>query len=335
MVKIGWKAGAEQFSPMELLAGAEQAEQAGFDLVDISDHFQPWNVAGQATFAWTWLGAAAARTKQITLGTGVTCPTLRYHPAIIAQASATLSCLAPGRTYLGLGTGEALNEYAACGMWPEYQERQARLREAIELIRALWSGQEVTYRGTYYQTHQARLYTPPTQSIPLYIASLAPKSAHFAGKYGDGLVAVGGKPPEVYRQILAQFEQGARESGKDPTHMPRLIELTVEYEQDLQAAVQHHLTYWAGTHIPAMFDQKIYTPQKSAENGAVVSPEVVKKAGCISSHAEEHIQFLQQFMYLGFTHLILHSARPDQRAFIEAYNRDVITHIRTPMPAVP
>lgn len=335
MVKIGWKAGAEQFSPLELLADAEQAEQAGFDIIDISDHFHPWNEAGQAVFAWTWLGAAAARTKRIELGTGVTCPILRYHPAIIAQASATLSCLAPGRTYLGLGTGEALNEYAASGMWPGYQERQTRMREAIELIRILWAGEEITYQGTYYQTHKARLYTPPAQPIPLYIASLVPQSAYFAGKYGDGLFAVGGKPPEIYRQMLTQFEQGAREAGKDPTHMPRLIELTVEYEQNLDAAVQNHLTYWAGTHIPALFNQKIYTPRKAAENGSVVTAEAIKKVGCISAHAEEHVAFLQQFIDLGFTHLILHSARQDQRAFIEAYCRDVIGHIRTPASVAP
>ncbi len=333
MVQFGWKAGAEQFPPADLLACAQQAEQAGFDLLDISDHFHPWSENGQAVFAWTWLGAAAARTSRIVLGTGVTCPILRYHPAIIAQAAATLSCLAPGRVYLGLGTGEALNEYAACGLWPGYEERQERMQEAIELIRALWTGEEVTYRGTYYQTNKARLYTAPAKPIPIYISALVPQSARFAGKYGDGLFTVGGKQPEVYRQMLQSFEQGARESGKDAARLPKLIELNVEYEQDLNQALANHLKYWAGTYIPALFDQKIYTPKMSAENGQIVTPEAIKKAGCVSSSVEDHLRFARQFIDLGFDHLIFHSARQDQRAFIDAYSRDVIKRLHEPAHA--
>lgn len=330
MVKIGWKAGTEQFSPTDLLDYVERAEQAGFDLIDVSDHFQPWSEAGQASFTWTWLGAAAARTKRIELGTGVTCPILRYHPSIIAQASATLSCLAPGRVYLGLGTGEALNEYAATGMWPEYQERQERMREAIELIRSLWAGKDVSYAGKYYQTRKARLYTPPAQPIPIYVSALVPESARFAGKCADGLITVGGKQPEIYQQILKNFEQGAREAGKDPARMPRLIELNVEYEQDIDKALETHLKYWAGAYVPALFDQKIYSPKMSAENGSVVTPEAIKKAGCASPKAEDHIKFARRFIDLGFTHLIFHSARPDQWAFIEAYSRDVAKRLREP-----
>jgi coenzyme F420-dependent glucose-6-phosphate dehydrogenase len=330
MLKFGWKAGAEQFSPTALLAAAEQAEQAGFDLIDISDHFHPWSEDGQAVFAWSWLGAAAARTSRIALGTGVTCPILRYHPAIIAQATATLACLAPGRLYLGLGTGEALNEYASSGMWPEYEERQERIEEALELIRALWTGEEVTHHGKYYQTHKARLYTPPAQPIPIYMSALVPHSAYFAGKYSDGLFTVGGKQPEVYRQLLQNFEQGARAGGKEPAHMPKLIELNVEFEQDIDQALAHHLKYWAGSYVPALFDQKIYSPQMSAENGQIVTPEAVKKAGCASSKAEDHLQFAQRFLDLGFDQLIFHSARQDQRAFIDIYSRDVLTHLREP-----
>jgi coenzyme F420-dependent glucose-6-phosphate dehydrogenase len=333
MVKIGWKAGAEQFTPSDLLAWAQKAEELGFELIDISDHFNPWSEAGQATFAWTWLGAAAARTQRITLGTGVTCPILRYHPAIIAQSVATLASLAPGRTYLAMGTGEALNEYTACGMWPAYAERQERMQEAIELIRTLLSGEEVTHQGKYYQTRKARLYTLPAQPIPLYMSSLVPASAQFAGKYSDGLFTVGGKKPEIYRQLLQNFEQGARDAGKDPASLPKLIELNVEYEQDLDAALQNHLKYWAGTYIPALFDQKIYSPKMSQENGEIVTPEAVKKAGCVSANAEDQQRFLQQYIDLGFTHLILHSARQDQRAFLEAYSRDVIARLRTPSMA--
>jgi coenzyme F420-dependent glucose-6-phosphate dehydrogenase len=333
MLKIGWHASTEQFPPTDLLGYAEQAEQAGFDLIAVSDHFHPWSEAGQAAFTWTWLGAAAVKTQRIQLGAGVTCPTLRYHPTIIAQATATLSCFAPGRTYLGLGAGEALNEYAATGMWPEYRERQERMREAIELIRALWTGEEITHHGKYYQTHKARLYTPPAQPIPLYISSLAPASAHFAGTYGDGLYTVGGKQPDVYRQMLQSFEQGAREAGKDPAHMPKVIELHVEYEQDINKALANRLKYWAGMYVPALFTQKIYSPKMSMENGQIVTPEALKKVGCASADAKEHITFAQQFVDLGFDHVIFHSARQDQRAFIETYRRDVATHLRAPAMA--
>lgn len=333
MLKIGWKAGAEQFSPGDLLSAAESAEEFGFDFLDVSDHFHPWSEEGQAVFCWTWLGAVAARTRRLGLGTGVTCPILRYHPAIIAQAIATLSCLAPGRVYLGVGTGEALNEYAACGMWPEYQERAARLREAIALMRALWTGQEVTFKGTYYQTHKARLYTPPAQSIPLYISSMVPQSAAFAGREGDGLFTVGGKSPEIYRQLIKNFEQGAREAGKNPSNMPRIIELNVEYEQDLSKALENHLKYWAGTYIPALFDQKIYSPKMSAENGQIVTPEAITRTGCISTRAEDHRAFAQQYIDLGFDHLVFHSARQDQRAFLSAYSRDVTRQLHEPVGA--
>src|SRR5262249_40090604 len=149
----------------ELLEYAIAADEAGFDSVGTSDHFHPWAEKGQACFAWSWLGAAAARCKNVVLGTCLTCPILRYHPAIIAQAAATIACIAPKGFYLGVGTGEALNEYSSCGQWPAYTVRQGRLGEAIQLMRELWSGDEVTFHGTYYQTQKAKLYTRPKEPI--------------------------------------------------------------------------------------------------------------------------------------------------------------------------
>ncbi len=329
MVQFGWKAGPEQYGPVELLEYAVAAEKAGFDLLDVSDHFHPWSEAGQCPFTWTWLGAAAVQTSKIQIGTGVTCPILRYHPAIIAQAAATVSRFAPGRTYLGVGTGEALNEYSATRAWPEYPERLERLQEAIQLIRALWSGQEVSFKGKYYQTQKAKLYTLPAKPIPIYISALAPHSATFAGKYGDGLFSVGGKKPELYRQMIQNFENGAREVGKDPSCMPRLIELNVAYTDRIDVAIQEQIKYWAGTYIPALFTQKIYTPAMSQENGEIVEPEIIKKTGCFSSNPDDHIQFIQQSIELKFDNIILHSPGPDQRAFIERYGCDILPKIRT------
>ncbi len=328
MLQLGWKAGTEQYPPAELAEYAVAAEQAGFDSLDASDHFHPWSEQGQACFVWSWLGAVAARTDKIVLGTGVTCPILRYHPAVIAQAAATVACLAPRRFYLGVGTGEALNEYSSTGLWPGYQERQEQMAEAIELIRALWSGEQITHDGAHYRTRKAKLYTLPREPIQIYVSALVPDSAHFAGKYGDGLITVGGEEPDTYRQILANFEAGAREAHKDPARMPRMIELAVAYTQDEDKAVETRKTYWAGSMVPALFTERIYTPAQSQENGRIVGADTIKQAVCISADPEDHLEAARKYLELGFDHLIFHSAGPDQKAFIQGYGRDVLPRLR-------
>ncbi|MDB6160469.1 MAG: family F420-dependent class oxidoreductase [Gammaproteobacteria bacterium] len=328
MLQLGWKAGTEQYPPAELAEYAVAAEKAGFDSIDASDHFHPWSEQGQACFVWSWLGVVAARTGKIALGTGITCPIIRYHPAVIAQAAATMACLAPGRFYLGLGTGEALNEYASTARWPGYNGRREQLAEAIELIRALWTGEKTTHEGVHYQTRQAKLYTRPQESIPIYISSLVPDSAHFAGKHGDGLITVGGDEPDTYRQIIENFEAGAREAGKDPARMPRMIEIGVAYTQDEQKAIELRKAYWAGTFVPALFTERIYTPKMSEDNGKIVGADAVKQSVCISADPEEHVKLAEKYITLGFDHLIFHSAGPDQKAFIEGYGRDVLPRLR-------
>jgi coenzyme F420-dependent glucose-6-phosphate dehydrogenase len=332
-IKFGWKAGTEQYGPQELLEYAVGAEQAGFDSVEASDHFHPWAEKGQACFVWTWLGAVAARTQRIQLGTGITCPILRYHPAIVAQAAATLDCLAPGRIFLGVGTGEALNEYPVTAEWPGYKIRRERLAEAIELMRKLWSGEKVTYRGTYYQTRQAKLYTQPTEAIPIYISALVPNSARFAGKHGDALITVGGEDPETYRQIFESFAYGAAEAAKDAPRMPRMIELAVAFTGDEESAIRARKDYWAGTFVPALFTERIYTPKMSEQNGSVVGSDTIRKAVCISADPEKHAQFAQHYIDIGFDHLIFHSAGPDQRAFLEGYGREVLPRLRRAQPS--
>ena len=328
MLKLGWKAGTEQYPPEELLEYATTAEKAGFDSIDASDHFHPWAEKGQACFVWSWLGAVAAKTNKIMMGTGVTCPTLRYHPAVIAQAAATVACFAPRRFFLGVGTGEALNEYSATGQWPDYKVRQNQLAEAIELIRAFWTGEKVTHKGVYYQTRQAKLYTRPSEPIPIYISTMVPNSARFAGKYGDGLITVGGEEPEMYSKIFQNFEAGAREAGKDPSRMPRMVELAVAYTDDEKKAIEYRQAYWAGTFIPALFTERIYTPKMSEDNGKVVGADTVRQSVCISADPEIHIKFAQQYIDLGFDHLFFHSAGPDQSAFLEGYGRDVLPRLR-------
>jgi coenzyme F420-dependent glucose-6-phosphate dehydrogenase len=236
--------------------------------------------------------------------------------------------MAPGRFYLGVGTGAALNEYSATGRWPGFKTRQEQMVEAIELIRALWTGETVSHQGAHYQTRRARLYTRPPRPIPLYVSSMAPNSARLAGKCGDGLITVGGREPDLYREIIENFEAGARDAGKNPATMSRMIELGVAYTDDEEMAIEYRKAYWAGTFVPALFTERIYTPTMSEENGRVVGSDRIRQSTCISADPADHIELARRYIGLGFDHLIFHSAGPDQRAFLEGYGRDVLPGLR-------
>ena len=198
----------------------------------------------------------------------------------------------------------------------------------MQLIRALSKGDPVSHHGQYYQTRQARLYTRPSHPIPIFISSLVPNSARLAGEFGDGLITVGGKEPDVYRAIISNFEAGARAVHKDPAKMPRMIELAVSYGADEEQAIKYRKDYWAGTFVPALFTERIYTPELSAENGKAVGSGTIRRAACLSADPAEHVRMAQRYMVLGFDHLIFHSAGPDQRALIEGYGRDVLPNLR-------
>jgi coenzyme F420-dependent glucose-6-phosphate dehydrogenase len=331
MVMLGFQAGPEQYDPLELLGQAIAAEKAGFESILVDDHFHPWDPAGESCYTWSWLGAAAARLSGIEIGTGVTCPILRYNPVIIAQAAATIDRMNPGPVYLGVGTGEALNEFPATGLWPGYNERRDMLRESLELIRAMWTGKEVTFNGDYFNARKAKLYTPPRRNIPIYISSLVPESAYFAGKYGDGLITAGN--PEMMRQIIANFNNGAMEAGKDPSRMPKIVLYNASYTDDVEAAVKVQKKYWASTAIHAMYLQNIYTPKMAAMNGAVVGDDTIIKNTCISRDPEAHVKFARRYIDLGFDRLYIHSAGPDQYEFIESYGQHVLPLVRKKKPA--
>jgi coenzyme F420-dependent glucose-6-phosphate dehydrogenase len=329
LIKLGYKIAPEQFSPSEMLKQAAEAEKAGFESIDVSDHFHPWSESGQACFTWSWLGAAAVSTQSIELGPGLTCPILRYNPAIIAQAAATVSSLAGGRTYLAVGTGEALNEYSITLEWPEYDERQLMMIEAIGLIRELWTGKKVTFDGCYYQTKKAKLYTLPENEIPIYISSLVPESAYIAGYYGDGLLTVGGGTElQKYKSILSKFEKGAQNAGRDVEDMPKAIELFVDYGVDQKTSIENFKKYWAGAQIHALFLNKIYTPEMSAQNGEVVGEDTIRKQACFSEKPEDHIDYIKRYIDAGFTHIYFHSAATDQIAFLKAYGKDVLPELK-------
>ncbi|RYG96669.1 MAG: LLM class flavin-dependent oxidoreductase, partial [Alphaproteobacteria bacterium] len=214
-MRLGYKASAEQFAPSALLDFAVEAEQAGFDSVFVSDHFQPWkHTDGHAPFAPAWMAAVLARTERIVLGTSVLTPTFRLHPSVVAHAFGTLGAMFPGRVILGVGTGESLNEVPATGMdWPELKERSARLREAVKLIRQLWSEDRVSFTGEYYKTVSATIYDKPATPVPIYIAAGGPLNAKYAGRAGDGFICTSGKGAELYvDELLPNVKIGRTES---------------------------------------------------------------------------------------------------------------------------
>ncbi len=213
-IRIGYKASAEQFGPRELLDFSVEAEKTGLDIVAVSDHFQPWrHKGGHAPNALVWLGALAQATERVVMGTSVLTPTLRYNPSIIAQAFGTLGALAPGRVFLGVGTGESLNETPATGgEFPGAKERRRRLAEAVKLIEQLWIEERVDFEGEYYETVGATIYDKPEVPVPIFIAASGPLAAKLAGRRGDGFISTSGKDPDLYRELMANLAEGARES---------------------------------------------------------------------------------------------------------------------------
>src|SRR3954447_13193798 len=236
----GYKASAEQFGPDVLLDLSLEAERRGLDLVAISDHFQPWrHTGGHGPAALPWLGAFAARSSSATVGTSVLTPTLRYHPAVIAQAFATLGVLAPGRVFLGIGTGEAMNETPVTGdAFPPVKERRRRLAEAIKLMRELWTSERVDFEGEYYRTRKATVYDRPEEPVPVYVAASGPLAAKLAGRVGDGFICTSGKDPALYTELVGKVEEGARDAGRDPGTIRHMIEIKVSYDRDREAALK-------------------------------------------------------------------------------------------------
>ena len=328
-LKLGYKASAEQFGPRQLLDFATEAEERGFDSVWISDHFQPWrHTNGHAPFALSWLGAAGERTKRVILGTSVLAPTFRYQPAIIAQAFGTLGVLYPGRMILGVGSGESLNEVAVTGgAWPPAKERLARLREAVELIRRLWSEEFVTFEGQYYRTLKATIYDKPDQPVPIYISAGGPVAAKFAGREGDGFICTSGKGDELYRdQLLPALEEGAKEAGRDPSTIEHAIEVKVSFDTDKERALAD-TRIWAALALPGEEKVRIHDPREMEKKAEEVADQAHRR-WLVSSDPEEHVEQVGHYIELGFTHLIFHAPGDDQSRFLQLYAREILPRLR-------
>src|SRR5215475_7547511 len=239
-IRIGYKASAEQFGPRELLDYSIEAEKVGLDIVAVSDHFQPWrHEGGHAPNALVWLGALAERTERVVMGTSVLTPTLRYNPSIIAQAFGTLGSLAPGRVFLGVGTGESLNETPATGgEFPGAKERRRRLAESVQLIEQLWREERVDFEGEYYEARRATIYDKPDEPVPIFIAASGPLAAKLAGRRGDGFISTSGKDPDLYRDLMANLAEGAEKAERDPNEIRKQIEIKVSYDRDADLALE-------------------------------------------------------------------------------------------------
>ncbi len=320
---VGFQLAHEQFTVPELVSLGVAAELAGFDLLAASDHLQPWQAnEGHSGQAWVTLSAIGQRTSRIRMGTTVTCPTFRYNPAVVAEAFASLSLLYPGRVFLGIGSGEALNEEAAIGSWPQWPERSERLVEATQIIRELWTGSQVKRKGKYYQV-DARLYDPPQNHIPLMMAGNGPKAMRRVGQYADGLIT----DPKTWSDHKADFEQGARDAGKDSARMPVFIEqyVVVGDKKDAMEAAQ----FWrfgpkAWKPYFNIRDPKIIEDRATAE----VPLEQVYAEWPISTDPEVHVRCLSRLFESGATGVHIHSGQPDQKRVIDFYGREVLPRLR-------
>jgi coenzyme F420-dependent glucose-6-phosphate dehydrogenase len=330
LLRLGYKASAEQFGPQALLGFAVLAEELGFDSVFVSDHFQPWrHSGGHAPFSFAWMGALGARTARVAIGTSVLTPTFRYHPSIVAQAMATLGCLFPGRVILGIGTGESLNEVPATGMqWPEPRERLARLREAVKLIRQLWSEERVSFQGQYYRTEKATIYDRPERSVPVYIAGAGPVISKFAGQAADGFICTSGKAPELYRDTLLPSVAAGLESGGRPLDaIDRMIEMKVSFDTD-RARAMEDTRHWAALALTPEEKMSVEDPIEMERLADSLPAERAAKRWIVSTDPDEHVERVRPYVELGFRHLVFHAPGPDQERFLRLYAGQVLPRLR-------
>jgi len=329
VTKFGYKASNEQFGPLELLRYGVLAEGCGFDSVFVSDHLQPWrHDGGHAPFALSWLGALGARTERVTIGTSVLTPTFRYHPAIVAQAFATLGCLYPGRVVLGMGTGESMNEVPLGLVWPDGKERFARFREAVRLIKALWDGERVDFAGEYYRTDKATIYDRPEQRVPIYLAGSGPAATRYAGRVGDGYITTSGKAPELYTDtLLPAVREGADNAGRTLAELDLMIEVKVSFDHDRDAAMAA-THFWGALGLRPEQKSGVEDPVEMQRLADALSVEQTAKRFIVSTDPDEHVARIKTYLDLGFTHLVFHAPGPDQEKFLRLYGREILPRLR-------
>jgi coenzyme F420-dependent glucose-6-phosphate dehydrogenase len=332
VIKLGYKASAEQFGPNELLEFAVLAEQYGLDSVWISDHFQPWrHTGGHAPFSLAWLGALGARTTRIVMGTSVLTPTYRYHPSVVAQAFATLGTMFPGRVVLGAGTGESLNEVPALGLrWPEQKERTARFREALRLIRALWSQDRVSFEGEFYKTRMATIYDRPEEPVPIYIAGAGPFIAKVAGMEGNGFICTSGKKWDLYTEVLLpNVQAGLTASGRAAgSGFDRMIEMKISFDTDRDRALRD-THYWGALALSPEEKSNVEDPLEMERLADALPVERSASRWIVSSDPDEMVEKIGAYVKLGFSHLVFHAPGPDQARFLQLFTDRVAPRLRS------
>jgi coenzyme F420-dependent glucose-6-phosphate dehydrogenase len=329
-LKIGYKASAEQFGPRQLVEYAVLAERTGLDSAVVSDHFLPWREkGGHAPFSLTWMAAVGERTSSIQLGTSVLTPTFRYSPAVIAQAFATMALLFPDRVMLGIGTGEALNEIAVSRReWPEFKERFARLREAVQLIRGLWTEDSVSFDGEYYKTVNAKIYDRPEKPVPIYVAAGGPMMAKYAGRVGDGMICTSGKGIELYTEkLIPAATEGAEVSGRTLDQIDRMIEIKISYDRDPDAALAN-TRFWAPLSLTPEQKHSVDSAEEMERLADELPLEQVAKRWIVASDPDEAVAMIKQYVDAGLNHLVVHGPGDDQERFLGQFGEDVLPRLR-------
>ncbi len=315
-VRLGYWAPQEQHAPKELLELALTAESVGFDRCITSDHFHPWFHEGASSGSTQmWLSTALARTSQMRFATGVTAPIYRYHPAMLAQAFATLDHLYPGRIGLGLGTGEAMNEVPLGATWPSFKERVERLQETLTILRKLWSEDFVSFSGTHFRLRDANLYVQPADSIPIYLAASGPTVAGLAGREADGLLTVPQPDRRLEDTILPAFRGGVQASGRRLEDLDLLLEFKFSFHEDYDRALAS-IRRWGSTEIPGIFGKEIFDPRRLEELAMTVEPEDLLKTWHVVTDLEELVKPLEDYAEQGFTEVYLHSSSPDEESVL-------------------
>jgi coenzyme F420-dependent glucose-6-phosphate dehydrogenase len=314
MVEIGYALSSEEHLPTDLVRNARRAEEVGFSYALISDHYHPWtNSQGHAPFVWSIIGGIAQATEQLRLGTGVTCPTVRIHPAVIAQAAATSAAMMPGRFFLGVGTGEALNEHILGDHWPEHAVRLEMLEEAIAVIRLLWEGGNQSFYGQHYVVENAQLFTLPDELPPIYVAADGPRAAQSAGKIGDGLISTA---PE--EETVKSFEKGG---GKGK---PRYGQLTVCWAKSEDEAIQTAHKIWPNAGLQGELSQILPTVTHFEQATSMVTPEMIAKAVVCGPNPDRHVEKIQEYVDAGYDHVYIHQVGPDQEGFFRFYQKEIL-----------
>lgn len=320
----------EQYPPQSLLQYAYEAEKAGFDWIWTSDHFHPWFHSNASSgFAWVWIASALERIHRVKIGTGVTAPYFRYHPAIVAQAFATLDNMYPGRVFLGVGMGEAMNEVPLGFDWPATDERIRRFEEAIKIIKALWEGNFVDFNGHYFKLRSAKLYTLPTSKIPLIIASNNHSVTFLAGRYADGWLTIYNRHrlDFIKNKLFKALEEGARIEGRDPNRIKKCVHIVLSYDEDEDRALKA-CKKWAASTVRQIFSSNIYDPRELERIAMMQTDDQLKENFLISSDTDTFVRIAIECVKMGFTHINFSSISPNQSNFIKVFGEKVIPQIK-------